>query len=157
MSNALTIDFSYLHKHEDRATGERRLLLRLLALPPIIAVMAAVGTAAIALAGLPAKGSLLYPLAGAAYSVLILALLLLPAYSAGFAYFFIKSKTQNLWVCLWSSPIVGLSCIWFPAITIEANNVSQFETIGLVALIAMILGFAWTAILSIALFIWRLK
>ncbi|WDM58754.1 hypothetical protein K4A76_20295 [Pseudomonas sp. NEEL19] len=149
---------------DPRAAGDRRAALWLLSVPLWVALVAFTIAVAATLMGEMAEGSPRFYIAALSFSALLLSVMLLPAYllSLGwFAWWTRDGDQRRLRRGLWLAPLVALLFAWFPATLapglqpLGQDAMDPLRTYLLVGILVLLLGYAWSAIVSVVLRYWR--
>lgn len=138
---------------------ERAALLRLLALPLLSVVPAFLLAVGLTAGGAPAVGTLRSGVAGLAYVHLTLCLMWLPAYGAGYLWFWWRSSDgddASLMGRFYLLPLVAALFMWFPSLVFVAMPLAQkFKAYPMLGLSAVVAGYLWVGLVRLIYFIWR--
>ena len=143
---------------------DRRAALRLLLVPLVGALIAFAFAVAATAMGEMAEGSPRFYAAAFSYSLLLLSVMLLPAYllSLGwYAWWTRAGEAHRLLRGLWLAPLVAVLLAWFPATLFPGlkplgqDAIDPLRTYLLAGSGTLLLGYGWSAVVFVILRYWR--
>ncbi|MBK4987432.1 hypothetical protein IAE36_000311 [Pseudomonas sp. S36] len=145
-------------------SNERRRALCLISLPLLGALIAFAVAVITTLMGEMAQGSARFYIAALSYTLLVLCVMLLPAYVAGLAWYAWWTRAGDegrLLRGLWLAPLVAVMFAWFPAAffpglqPLGQASADPVRTYLLAGALTLLLGYAWSVVVYMIMRFWR--
>lgn len=148
----------------DLPAHERRVAMWLMSVPLLGALLAFAVAVVTTLMGEMVQGSPRFYAAALSYTLLVLCVMLLPAYLASlgwYAWWTRKGSARRLYLGLWLAPLIALMCAWFPATLfpdlqpLGQAHINPVRTYLLAGALTLLLGYSWSAVVCLLLRFWR--
>jgi len=161
--NLMASPFAPLQPRTWFSVGDRGAALALLSAPFAIALITFVLAVLTTMLGEMEKGSARFYTAAFSYTFLISSVMALPAYLAGYGWYWwwTKESDDRLTTGLWFAPLVATLFAWFPATLFPATGklgapaINPFQTYLLIAALTLVLGYLWASLVRVILRLWR--
>lgn len=161
--NLMASPFAPLQSRTGLAVSDRTAALALLSAPFTIALIAFVLAVLTTVLGEMDKGSARFYTAAFSYTFLISSVMALPAYLAGYGWYWwwTKDRDDRIATGLWIAPLVATLFAWFPATLFPAPGklgdpaVNPFQIYLLMAALTLVFGYIWALVVRVILRLWR--